>query len=105
LVTAFKRLVINDKVTYDYNYQRNSRKSEEIEDIKKNKDRITDNFKLICWGLVLLIFILFTLKRTGCINIDSVDFAFIGSIVGLILIPYASKLKILGVEFELLTKK
>ena len=89
----------------DYNFQRNSRLSEKIEDKKKNKEKKIDYFKWICWILAFLILVIFILKRIGWLNIDSVDFAFIGSIVGLILIPYSNKMKILGVEFERLTKK
>jgi len=65
-----------------------------------------DVFKWICWALAILFATLLVLLKTNVLKVqlDAADKGMIGAIVALILIPYASKLKILGVEFERLQK-
>lgn len=70
------------------------------ERIKQNKEKNVDKFKLICLGLACGTFILFILSLCNIIKMNADEMALLGATVALIIIPYAAKLKILGVEFE-----
>lgn len=62
-------------------------------------------FQIICWIVAFLLFILLILDFKGIILINAERLALIGAIIGLIIIPFARRLKILGLEFERLKKE
>ena len=50
--------------------------------------------------LAILVLLVFILKQKGCLKIDSNDMILIGLFVFLVIIPFAAKLKLPGLEFE-----
>ena len=57
-------------------------------------------FKAICWILALIIALLLYMDFQGCIELSAERLGIIAIIVGLIIVPFARKLSILGLEFE-----
>lgn len=74
---------------------------------QKQEDRETtlNYFGIICWFMALIVFLLLILDFLELIHINPERLTLIGVTVGLIIIPFVSKLKILGVEFERLKEK
>ncbi len=94
----------NTMSSLNYKGQKNSRIAEEVREIKHKKERTIDNFKIICWILAVIVLFIALLNKYCSFNISAIDLTLLGLIIGLVLIPFASKLKILGVEFERLTE-
>lgn len=57
-------------------------------------------FKAICWILAISIAILLFLDFQGCIVLSAERLGIIAIIIGLVIVPFARKLSILGLEFE-----
>ncbi|MEI6610312.1 MAG: hypothetical protein WCO53_11295 [Deltaproteobacteria bacterium] len=89
----------------DYKSQRNARIAEEVVIVNKDKNTTVDALKITCWISAAIIFLTEILAKIKIITLDGNDMVAFGAIVILILIPFASKLKILGLEFERLTDK
>jgi len=64
-----------------------------------------NSFQILCWIAAFFASVLLLLDFLNILDITPERLALIGIIVGLIVIPFASKLKILGIEFERLTEK
>jgi len=71
---------------------------------KKRQETLT-LFHIICWSLAIIVTALLYLEFINKIKITTERLALIAVIIGLILIPFAGKLKILGFEFERLQRK
>lgn len=65
----------------------------------ENKDAF-DVFKIACWICVVLVFVVFVLDALGRIELSEKQLVLLSGAIALAIIPFASKLKILGVEFE-----
>jgi len=70
------------------------------ERIKQTKEKNVDRFKVICLILAFITFVLLVLSICNVFELSANEMALLGATVALIIIPYAAKLKILGVEFE-----
>ena len=57
-------------------------------------------FKWTSWILALLVLVIGVLNKFKLITVDTTDLAIIGACFGLIILPFSSKLKFLGMEFE-----
>ena len=79
---------------------KNNSISKNIAKTTKEKKRTFNWFKFICWILALLIALLLFFDFNGCIVISAERLGIIAIIVGLIIVPFARKLSILGLEFE-----
>lgn len=84
----------------DYRLFRNTALSQNANTVQEKKKKVFNSLGMVSRILAGLIFILLISKQIFCFNLDGVDMALVGSIVGLILIPFASKAKFLGIEFE-----
>lgn len=73
-----------------------------LETKEKRKSTLT-SFQIVCWIMALFIFILLIMDLSDVIKLSAERLTMLGATVGLIIIPFASKLKILGMEFERLT--
>jgi len=91
--------VINNS-QLDYLMQKQSRISERIEKNQQERSSTIDKFKWISWILAIIILAVGLLNRFNIFKIDSTDLVIIGATISLIIMPYASKLKFLGMEFE-----
>ena len=60
----------------------------------------TDKFRLCCWILAACSLLAAILDNIQFISISSTQLTLFGVAVALVIIPFANKLKILGVEFE-----
>lgn len=94
----------DDGIRFNYTAQRNARVSEEAGIVKQQQDHVVDRFKTVCWTCALTLLVISVLAKVGMYVITSVDLAILGTILACILLPYASKLRILGFEFERLIK-
>jgi hypothetical protein len=86
----------------DYKTQRTSRRAEEATLIKDKREEEINNLKPICRIISIIIFLIGVVSKIRCFNLDigTVELALIVLAVGVLLIPYASKIKFLGIEFE-----
>lgn len=92
--------VVVDKSELDFNMHKQSRLSERIEKNQKERTSTIDKFKWISWVLALIILTIGVLNKFKIITIDTTDLVIIGAGIGLIILPFANKLKFLGMEFE-----
>ena len=92
--------IVKDTFELDFLMQKQSRISELIEKNKLERKSIVDLFSWISWTIALIVIIIEILKMSKIIVIDTTDLAIIGSCIGLIILPFANKLKFLGMEFE-----
>ena len=104
----FDKMNVSKEIIYEdvinYNYHKQLRYGEmKVNTIKKKKKAI-DVFSLVCWILSFLITAFLILIKFLKISINATDLTLLGSIVLLIIIPFANKIKFLGLEFERLEK-
>jgi len=92
-----------DFIIFDYKSHRNKRLYEVAENVKKEKEKVIDSFKILFYVLSIIVFCIGVLSKIGFFKISIEDLTIIAFSIGLLLIPYASKIKILGIEFERLT--
>lgn len=90
----------NNTFVLNYHAQRNARIAEEMESVKNKKENVVDNFKTTCWILASVVLIIGTLAKLKIFELGANDLTIISIVIALILVPFASKLKILGFEFE-----
>lgn len=84
---------------------RNNFISKSITKTAQDKKRTFNWFWFICWILALIIATLLFLDFKKCITITAERLGIIAIIVGLIIVPFARKLSILGLEFERLQEE
>lgn len=89
-----------DKSQLDFAMQKQSRISERIEKNQEERTSTIDKFKWISWLLAFIVLVIGVLNKFKIVNIDATDLAIIGACIGLIILPFSSKLKFLGMEFE-----
>jgi hypothetical protein len=89
-----------DKSQLDFSMQKQSRISERIEKNHKERTSTIDRFKWLSWILAFIMLMIGILYKLKIITIDTTDLAIIGAVIGLIILPFASKFKFLGMEFE-----
>jgi hypothetical protein len=83
---------------------RNSSISKKIIQAEKVKRRTFDFFWVICWILSATVIILLICDFKGIVKLTPERLGIIAVISGLIILPFARKLNILGLEFERLQK-
>lgn len=76
-----------------------SRAQRKVETKEKSK-RITDRFSLLCRGLATGVGIVLALDLVEVYSFSPQQLTLLGAVVGLLVIPYAAKLKLFGMEFE-----
>lgn len=69
-------------------------------DGRAERRRTVDRFKLLCWLMALLVVAVLVMDFFGWYTLNGDRLALMGAAAALVVIPYASKLKMLGVEFE-----
>jgi hypothetical protein len=97
--------IVRDETEFDFKMQKRARISERVEKNQTQTKNTIDNFKWFCWSLAFIIMALGILKKCNVLEIDATDLALGGALFGLIILPFASKLKFLGMEFERFEKK
>lgn len=89
----------------NYDVMKNAVLQESIKETKEKRKETINSFKIVCWLMAVLILFLLVMDLSGCIELTAERLTMVGAITGLIIIPFASKLKILGMEFERLVKE
>ena len=89
---------------FNYNFQKQSRNSERIANNTKKREEVVDDFKFVCWTIAFIILVLIVIFRLFKFTLNTIELSSIALIIALIVAPYASKLKFLGIEFERLKK-
>lgn len=87
----------------DYTLLKNSQLTKEITKVAEEQEQTIDYFQMLCWVGAIFVFLIFLAAIFKLFTVDLQILALIGVIVGLFILPYANKLKILGFEFERLT--
>jgi len=82
-----------------------SRRSTAVAEKKTEKKVALDMFLVACWISAFVTGIFFIVDLLTNFHLTQHQLALLGATVALVLIPFASKLKILGVEFERLKKE
>jgi hypothetical protein len=67
---------------------------------KKKSNRVTDTFTICCYVLAILVAVILALDVASIYKFSSQQLSLLGIFIGLIVIPYAAKFKLLGMEFE-----
>jgi hypothetical protein len=88
----------------EYKILKNSRLTEEISKISDEQEQTIGYFQILCLVSAIFVFLILMADILNLFKIDTQRLALIGVIIGLFILPYASKLKILGFEFERLTQ-
>jgi len=89
---------------FDYKSHENKHIQRLKDNVVKNEKRTTDYFIYLSWSFCVVVAIIAACSIHGCIQIDSKDLVLIAYCIGLVLAPFVSKMKILGIEFERLSK-
>lgn len=89
----------------DYKILRESAKNLDVNRKKRDQEKTLDVFKIVCWIMAGILFIGVIFDIVKVITINANQLALIGATVALIIIPFASKLKLLGMEFERIMDK
>ena len=89
----------------DYNILKKSGKNIVIALKKEEKKKAFDGFRIVCWISAFLVVIILLLDIFGDIELTEKQLVLFAVFIFLLIIPFASKLKILGVEFERITEK
>lgn len=98
-----ERLIKRD-ILPDYKILKNSRLSKELSKISDKQEQTVDNFQMVCWVSAIFVFLVLLADIFKIFTADLQRLGLIGVIVGLFILPFASKLKILGFEFERLSQ-
>jgi len=67
---------------------------------KAETKETVDKFKLLCFAVSFITFVLLVLDIANTLRLSSGQLSLFAISIALVLIPYAAKLKILGIEFE-----
>lgn len=89
----------------NYHAQRNSRIAELANKVEDKKKKEVDRFGMTCIAIAVTIGLSWGIARFFSFEITATDLSIWGGIIVLILIPYSNKIKVLGIEFERLTKE
>ena len=84
---SFETLIIGDKA------------QSKIEAKQKSKKTI-DGFKLACYTLAVVVFLILFLDVFSIYKFTTQQLSLLGIFIGLLIMPYAAKFKLLGMEFE-----
>jgi len=79
---------------------KNSARQKTLFDLLKEKENAIKNFQLVCWLMGFCCLIILLLNIANIVVLTTERIALIGVVLGLFLLPFASKIKILGFEFE-----
>jgi hypothetical protein len=79
---------------------RNSFISKAVSKNERDKKETFNWFKFICWLLALIVALLLFFDFNGNIQITPERLGIIAIIIGLVIVPFARKLNIIGLEFE-----
>lgn len=90
----------NENIILNYDAQLNARITENIDAIKEKEKKVIDVFKVESWIIGIAVLVIGVLSKIGLFTLDAKDLSLLGVVIALFLIPYAGKLKILGLEFE-----
>jgi hypothetical protein len=78
----------------------NSARQKTLFDLLKKKENAIQNFQVVCWVLGICSLIILILDFANTLPLTPARIALLGVIFGLFLLPFASKIKIFGFEFE-----
>jgi hypothetical protein len=84
----------------NFSTQKQSRLVEKINRSEEEKDIAEKEFRRLCYTLSLGSALLFILLKSLSITLSTMELGILGVSIALVIIPYVSKLKILGVEIE-----
>ena len=86
--------------TLNFDGQRNARYFEKGQDLTQQKKDTRNRMLLVSWLAAPAVLALGVLNYLRILSLSATDLTLLGATLGLLLIPFASKLKMLGIEFE-----
>ena len=87
---------------FQFFYNRNIRKY--LAKTENEREETYDIFRYVCWCISFGVFVLLLFDFINILSLSTERIILIAVIIGLIIIPFAAKLKILGFEFERFNK-
>lgn len=69
-------------------------------EVKSKSNRVTDSFSFACYLLAFLVGVILALDIAEIYKFSTQQLTLLGIFIGLLVIPYAAKFKLLGMEFE-----
>ncbi|MFA4825649.1 MAG: hypothetical protein WC593_10890 [Methanoregula sp.] len=78
----------------------NSARQKTLFDLLKKKENAIENFQFVCWGMGGFGILVLLLNFANILVLTPERIALFGVVFGLFLLPFASKIKIFGFEFE-----
>ena len=101
---------LNGQVKEDMNfgrfkYNKNTRLSKARENKVEKKHKMVDAFKWVCWSIAMLLIIIGFLMTVGVIIMTRNELYIFASAIVLIICPFVSSIKILGIEIKQLEDK
>lgn len=97
----------DEELFFNFQFQKQARVKEQLDAIKDKKETTIDHFKWVCWAMAMLLFGFIILQKFNCISVplDYDDLIIVGAIIVLVLLPFTSKINILGVEINRLENR
>jgi len=92
--------IVPNELFLSYKAISNSSTASKKNRISHQTETTVDRFKLSCYLISFLAFVLFILDVLGVHKFTAQQLSLFGIVVAFIAIPYAAKLKVLGFEFE-----
>lgn len=83
-----------------FNSLRTGGRAQNKVEVKNKSNRVTDSFSFSCYVLAFLVAIILVLDISEIYKFSSQQLILLGIFIGLLIIPYAAKFKLLGMEFE-----
>lgn len=89
----------------DFSIFKTSRFRKIVSQTEKKRKKTLNSFQIVCWVAAFFVSVLLILDFSNILDITPERLALVGVVAGLVIIPFASKLKLLGIEFERLREK
>lgn len=84
----------------NYEKQKKARSSEKKINLISEQDRTQRGLYFLCWFLSFVTIVIGFINYKKYISLSLIDIGFLGVAAGFLIMPFASKLKILGFEYE-----
>jgi len=92
------------ETTLAFELQKGARITKRINEKSEKRDKVLDKFKVLCWIIAFCTFIIGLLSKLKVFELSIMDLGFLGTTIAFIIIPFVSKISVLGIEIERFVK-
>jgi len=104
-IETTKEKVISTEKVMDFRILQKSARNNLVAETKQKRKKTIDILTGLCLTIASILLVILLLDAFGIIFISPIHLIIGGAIIALVLIPFANKVKILGIEFERLKKE